>query len=141
MSHHHISEIFKRLIPERLAALSPEPFIWWEGLVCKAQLSGRGSFCTNIVLQSFNSIQALGFVALISAAACQGAVQSSSILLRDSGLVPASPTYAAGGWTIFISFWVMLYQALAIVQLFLHIKLAYKAIPVLNWSYFFLVVC
>ena len=85
----------------------------------------------------------LGFVALISAAACQGAVESIDVtrLAGNSGVtIPSSPTHAAGGWTIFLSFWVMLYQALAIVQLFLHIKLAYRPIPVVNWSYFFLVV-
>jgi hypothetical protein len=85
----------------------------------------------------------LGFVALISAAASQGAVESISatVLAGNSGIsVPASPTHTAGGWTIFLSFWVMLYQALAIVQLFLHIKLVYRTVPVVNWSYFFLVV-
>ena len=81
--------------------------------------------------------QVLGFVALISAAASQGAVRSDA-LVGSSGI--ADPTYSAGGWTIFLSFWVMLYQALAIVQLFLHVKLAYRPIPVINWSYFFLVV-
>ena len=88
------------------------------------------------------STQALGFVALISAAASQGAVESVNTRpLTDSGVtVPAGATHAAGGWTIFLSFWVMLYQALAIVQLFLHIKLAYRPVPVINWSYFFLVV-
>jgi hypothetical protein len=87
-------------------------------------------------------IQVLGFVALVSAAASQGAVESINVdQLRLSGAnPPANPTHAAGGWTIFLSFWVMLYQALAIVQLFLHIRAAYKPVPVINWSYFFLVV-
>ena len=88
-------------------------------------------------------IQALGFVALISAAARQGTVESINVaqLAGNSGVtIPANSTHAAGGWTIFLSFWVMLYLALAIVQLFLHIKLAYKPVPVINWSYFFLVV-
>ena len=87
--------------------------------------------------------QVLGFVALISAAASHRAVESInvSVLASNSGItVPASSTHAAGGWTIFLSFWVMLYQALAIVQLFLHIKLAYRPVPIINWSYFFLVV-
>ena len=89
------------------------------------------------------STQALGFVALISAAAAQGAAYSINVsaLAGNSGVsVPSNPTHAAGGWTIFLSFWVMLYQALAIVQLFLHVKLAYRPVPVINWSYFFLVV-
>ena len=87
------------------------------------------------------STQALGFVALISAAASQGAVESINTNAFNSGVtIPAGATHSAGGWTIFLSFWVMLYQALAIVQLFLHIKFVYRPVPVINWSYFFLVV-
>ena len=105
----------------------------WEELVC------------TLITQTLTLIftQVLGFVALISAAASQGAVESINVIMLagNSGItVPAGPTHAAGGWTIFLSFWVMLYQALAIVQLFLHIKLAYRPVPVINWSYFFLVV-
>ena len=85
--------------------------------------------------------QVLAFIALISAAATQGAVDSSNLILRESGEVPTSLTNAAGGWTIFLSVFVMLYQALAVVQLFLHVKFVYKTVPVVNWSYFFLVVC
>ena len=88
-------------------------------------------------------MQVLGFIALICAAASHHAVESISVseLASNSSVsVPASSTHSAAGWTIFLSFWVMLYQALAIAQLFLHVKLAYRPVPVINWSYFFLVV-
>jgi ACR3 family arsenite efflux pump ArsB len=61
----------------------------------------------------------LGFVALISAAASQGAVETINVntLAGNSGIsVPAGPTHTAGGWTIFLSVWVMFYQALANVS-------------------------
>lgn len=80
----------------------------------------------------------LGFTAFVSAAACQGAVSNTNARIVD-GFV-ASDVYAASGWVIFLSFWVMVYQGLAILQLFLHVKLAYKIIPYINWSIFFLVV-
>ena len=95
------------------------------------------------MLQSFlcNSYlfsQLLALAALISAAICQSTVSRSA--LRDSGLVPDVATFDAAAWVIFLSFWVMLYQTLAIVQLFIRVDVLYITIPFLNWSIFFLVV-
>ena len=83
-------------------------------------------------------LQLLALLALISAAACQNAVSNS--LFVDNQFVPRSQTFSAAVWIIFLSFWVILYQILAIVQLFLHIKIVYTTVPVVNWSLFFLVV-
>ena len=84
------------------------------------------------------SVQVLALLALISAAACQTSVSSSP--LRNTDLVPHSQTFSAGGWIIFLSFWVILYQILAVVQLFLQVKILYTNVPFINWSLFFLVV-
>ena len=85
-------------------------------------------------------MQVLGLITLICAAACQTAIRNSNIFYRTENLVPDSETDAAAGWVIFLSFWVMLYQILAIVQLFLHVNILYKRIPYINWSIFLLVV-
>lgn len=86
-----------------------------------------------IILNLINYLQVLALTALIAAGACQ-----TSLRLFTRTL--AVQTNSAAGWVIFLSFWVMLYQALAIVQLFLHVKFVYYKIPVINWSVFFLVV-
>ena len=82
--------------------------------------------------------QTLALFALIAAAVCQGDVSRSRVVPRS--LVPNSQTYSAAGWVIFLSFWVMLYQLLAITQLFIRVKLLYKVIEIITWSIFFLVV-
>ena len=83
------------------------------------------------------SLQALALFALIAAAVCQGDVSRSR---APQSRVPSSQTNSAAGWIIFLSFWVMLYQLLAIAQLFVRVKVLYKVIEVIAWSIFFLVV-
>ena len=78
----------------------------------------------------------LGFVAFVSAAACQGVISN----IFGGVLLTGIQVYSASGWVIFLSFWVMVYQGLAILQLFLHVKLAYITVPYIKWSVFFLVV-
>ena len=73
----------------------------------------------------------------VSAAACQGAISLAKNIKLNA---TTAETYSASGWVIFLSFWVMAYQGLAILQLFLHVKLAYTIVPHINWSVFFLVV-
>lgn len=92
---------------------------------------------SSFFLDSLNP-QVLALLALISAAACQTAVSNS--ILRNQGTVPDGATFSAAAWIIFLTFWVMLYQILAILQLFLRIKIVYTLVPVVNWSLFFLVV-
>ena len=93
-------------------------------------------------------------MAFVSAAACQGAISAARAETPPPSTETPPPTgetytglnsataetYSASGWVIFLSFWVMVYQGLAILQLFLHIKLAYTTVPHINWSVFFLVV-
>ena len=74
----------------------------------------------------------------MAAAVCQSAVNNSA--LRDTGAVPDVETFDAAAWIIFLSFWVILYQVLAIVQLFLRVEVLYITVPIVNWSIFFLVV-
>ena len=76
-------------------------------------------------------------MAFVSAAVCQGEISN---LRARSGVVFGTETYSASGWVMFLSFWVMVYQGLAILQLFLHVKLAYTTVPYIKWSVFFLVV-
>ena len=81
-------------------------------------------------------LQALGLFAFISGAATQGSIAN----VRNTSINFASPAFSAAGWVIFLSFWVMVYQGLAILQLFLHVKLLYTNVPYINWSVFLLVV-
>lgn len=80
----------------------------------------------------------MAFANLVSAAVCQSTINRS--ILRDTGAVPDVQTFDAAAWVIFLSFWVMLYQILAIVQLFLRIEILYITVPIIDWSIFFLVV-
>ena len=79
-------------------------------------------------------MQVLALTSLIAAAACQGSLQVfiTNDVVRN--------IRSAAGWVIFVSFWVMVYQIIAIVQLFLKIKIVYTVFPLINWSIFFLVV-
>ena len=80
-------------------------------------------------------------MAFVSAAASQGAIPAIPRLPNYTNIsVVTAETHSASGWVIFLSFWVMFYQGLAILQLFLHVKFAYTTVPYINWSIFFLVV-
>ena len=68
--------------------------------------------------------QILALIALIAGASAQSAVDGFT---GDN--LPAS-TDAAGGWLIFVSFWVMLYQAIVILQRFLNIGIVNNAITI-----------
>ena len=68
--------------------------------------------------------QILALIALIAGASSQSSVDN----FTDSNL-PAS-TDAAGGWLIFVSFWVMLYQVIVIVQRFLNFGIINNAITI-----------
>ena len=68
--------------------------------------------------------QILALIALIAGASSQSSVEG----FTDSNL-PAS-TDAAGGWLIFVSFWVMLYQAIVILQRFLNFGIVNSAITI-----------
>ena len=83
-------------------------------------------------------LQVLALVNLISAAVCQGSVDNS--LLRGAGVVPDTETFDTAAWIIFLSFWVMIYQTLAVVQLFIKADVLYITIPFIDWSIFFLIV-
>lgn len=83
-------------------------------------------------------LQVLALTNLISAAVCQGAIDNS--LLRGAGVVPDTPLFDTAAWVIFLSFWVMIYQLLAIIQLFVKADILYISIPFIDWSIFFLIV-
>lgn len=83
-------------------------------------------------------LQILALFTLIAGSVCQGTIDNSA--LRGAGIVPDTETFDTAAWVIFLSFWVMIYQILAIVQLFLRIDILYIIIPFLDWTVFFLVV-
>ena len=92
--------------------------------------------CIDIILYSWHLLhaQVLALISLITAAACQGSLRAfaTNDIVRN--------IRSAAGWVIFLSFWVMVYQIIATVQLFLRIKIVYTIVPVIKWSIFFLVV-
>ena len=85
-------------------------------------------------MKGLKILQVLALIALISAAACQGSLR---VFLSSPRV---ERTNATAGWIIFLSFWVMVYQIIVIVQLFLKVKIVYTAVPIVKWSLFFLVV-
>ena len=68
--------------------------------------------------------QILALIALIAGAASQSSVDGFT---NDN--LPAT-TDAAAGWLIFVSFWVMLYQVIVIVQRFLNFGIVNNAITI-----------
>ena len=94
-------------------------------------------------------VQVLAFISIITAAVCLGYLRNNdNNIIIISTFVPnvavqslVIRTEYAAGWVIFLSFWVIFYQCLAIVQLFLKVNNAYSTtIPIVNWSLFFLLV-
>lgn len=99
-----------------------------------------------IVLLLIIFVQVLAFISIITAAVCLGYLGNFSSLQYAVYYAPVQQSLAvrtqyAAGWVIFLSFWVIFYQCLAIVQLFLKVNIAYSiTIPGVNWSLFFLLV-
>ena len=91
------------------------------------------------MINSYFKLQTFATASFIAAALCQA---STTAVVIGSNTAPndTSDTKTAADWLIFHSFWVILYQILAIVLLFLRIELLYTVVPVINWSIFLLVV-
>jgi hypothetical protein len=70
--------------------------------------------------------QILALIALIAGASAQNSVD----IFEGSANNLSVSTDAAGGWLIFVSFWVMLYQAIVIVQRFLNFGIINNAITI-----------
>ena len=68
--------------------------------------------------------QILALITLIAGSSAQSSVDGFT---NDD--LPVS-TDAAGGWLIFVSFWVMLYQVIVIVQRFLNFGIVNNAITI-----------
>ena len=88
----------------------------------------------NILLCIDILAQVLALISLIAAATCQTSLRAfiTNDIVRN--------IRSAAGWVIFLSFWVMVYQIIATLQLFLRIKIVYTTVPIIKWSIFFLVV-
>jgi hypothetical protein len=69
-------------------------------------------------------MQILALIALIAGASAQSSIEGFS----NNDLIVS--TDAAGGWLIFVSFWVMLYQAIVILQRFLNFGIINNAITI-----------
>ena len=84
----------------------------------------------------FIFFQVLAVLTFLAASSCLGYLGTGSF----PSIAIVTNTQAASGWVLFLSFWVVIYQTLAIVLLFMKVRILYTVIPVTNWSLFFLLV-